>query len=33
MACDFMREALRRVGAPEDLVQCIEKPASNRRRN
>ncbi|MCX7775683.1 MAG: aldehyde dehydrogenase family protein [Rectinemataceae bacterium] len=27
LACSFMREALRKVGAPEDLVQCIEEPS------
>ncbi len=27
LACDFMREALRKVGAPEDLVQCVEEPS------
>lgn len=27
LACTFMREALRKVGAPEDLVQVIEEPS------
>jgi sulfoacetaldehyde dehydrogenase len=27
LACDFMRAALKSVGAPEDLVQCIENPS------
>jgi sulfoacetaldehyde dehydrogenase len=27
MACLFMREALKKVGAPEDLVQCIAEPS------
>lgn len=27
LACSFMRQALARVGAPEDLVQCIEEPS------
>lgn len=30
LACDFMREALRKIGAPEDLVQCIEEPSIER---
>jgi sulfoacetaldehyde dehydrogenase len=30
LACDFMREALGKVGAPEDLVQCIEEPSIER---
>ncbi len=30
LACDFMRAALKRVGAPEDLVQCIEEPSIDR---
>ena len=27
LACTFMREALKKVGAPEDLVQVIEEPS------
>lgn len=27
LACSFMRDALKKVGAPEDLVQCIEEPS------
>ena len=30
LACDLMRQALRKVGAPEDLVQCIEEPSIER---
>jgi len=30
LACDFMRAALKRVGAPEDLVQCVEEPSIER---
>ncbi|MEI6875635.1 MAG: aldehyde dehydrogenase family protein [Spirochaetota bacterium] len=30
LACDFMRAALKRVGAPEDLVQCVEEPSIDR---
>jgi len=27
LACEYMRAALRKVGAPEDLVQCLEEPS------
>jgi sulfoacetaldehyde dehydrogenase len=30
LACDFMRAALRKAGAPEDLVQCVEEPTIER---
>ncbi len=30
LACDYMRAALKRVGAPEDLVQCVEEPSIER---
>lgn len=30
LACDFMREALRKAGAPEDLIQCTEDPSIER---
>jgi len=30
LACELMRAALARVGAPEDLVQCIEEPSIER---
>jgi sulfoacetaldehyde dehydrogenase len=30
LACDLMRAALARVGAPEDLVQCVEEPSIER---
>ncbi len=30
MAIDFMRAGLKKVGAPEDLVQCIEEPSIPR---
>ena len=30
LACALMREALRKVGAPEDLVQCVAEPSIER---
>lgn len=27
LACEYMRQALRSSGAPEDLVQCVENPS------
>jgi len=30
LACDFMRAALKKVGAPEDLIQCVEEPSIER---
>jgi sulfoacetaldehyde dehydrogenase len=30
LACDFMRAALKKVGAPEDLVQCVAEPSIER---
>ncbi|TFG63303.1 MAG: aldehyde dehydrogenase family protein [Spirochaetales bacterium] len=27
LTCDFMRAGLKKVGAPEDLVQCIKEPS------
>ena len=30
LACDFMRAALKKVGAPEDLVLCVEEPSIDR---
>jgi sulfoacetaldehyde dehydrogenase len=30
LACDFMRAALKRIGAPEDLVLCVEEPSIER---
>jgi sulfoacetaldehyde dehydrogenase len=30
LACDYMRAALKKVGAPEDLVLCVEEPSIER---
>ena len=30
LACDYMRAALKKAGAPEDLVQCVEDPSIER---